>query len=300
MRTINLPTDLLRTFVAVYDAGGYTKAGEIVGRTQPAVSLQMRRLEELFGAKLISQQGRNLKLTEAGELLVLYSRQILRLNDEAVAEFRQTDNGEINLGIPIDFAASYLQDVAMEFAEANPNFSLSIRCEQSGTLHTMLEKDELDIIVAVCPPRQRENLVRDWLEEVVWVTKKDCTKKEKMIPLVTHQEGCEYRQRMIHALNFSDRGWKIAFSSPEYLALQNAVEAGFGISATTNWAVTDKMRVLTAQDGFPQLEQLRVGLLYKHTRMSTPTLNLVESLVAALDNHCNSSTDMRKEIPLNS
>ncbi|MBZ0217255.1 MAG: LysR family transcriptional regulator, partial [Fimbriimonadaceae bacterium] len=114
MSTVNLPTDLLRTFVAVCDVGGYTKAGELVGRTQPAISLQMRRLEELFGAKLIFQQGRQLKLTEAGELLLLYSRQILKLNDEAVAEFREPNKGEICIGIPTDYSAGYLQETILK------------------------------------------------------------------------------------------------------------------------------------------------------------------------------------------
>ncbi len=285
MGTINLPTDLLRTFVAVCDVGGYTKAGEIVGRTQPAVSLQMRRLEEMFGAKLIFQQGRELKLTEAGELLVLYSRKILRLNDEAVAEFRQPVDKEIKLGIPVDFATDYLQDVAIKYATENLHSSLKIYCDVSSRLHVLLEKDELDIVVAICPSKQREHLVRAWLEEVVWVAKNGCTKRDPVIPLIAHHEGCEYRDRMIRALNSSERSWNIALSSTEFSAVRSAVEEGFGISAMTNWAVTDGMRVLTTRDGFPQMEQLRIGLLYKHMRMAATSVDLIETLIAALDNH---------------
>ena len=85
MRSINLPTDLLRTFVSVIDLGGYTRAADALGRTQPAVSLQMKRLEELLDARLITHEGRELKLTEEGEALAVYARQLLRLNDEGLS-----------------------------------------------------------------------------------------------------------------------------------------------------------------------------------------------------------------------
>ncbi|MBZ0218087.1 MAG: hypothetical protein K8F25_16140, partial [Fimbriimonadaceae bacterium] len=96
-------------------------------------------------------------------------------------------------------------------------------------------------------------------------------------------EGCEYRRRMIHALNSSERSWRVVFTSPEVSALQRAVEAGFGISAMTKWTVTRNMRILSAEEGFPQLEQLRVGLMYKHSRVAHSGLGLIESLIFALD-----------------
>ena len=91
MQSTNLPTDLLRTFVTVLDLGGYTRAAELLGRTQPAISLQMRRLEGIVGTKLVTLQGRDLRLTEDGEILSMYARQILRLNDDAVAKFQGID-----------------------------------------------------------------------------------------------------------------------------------------------------------------------------------------------------------------
>ena len=75
MRPVNLPSDLLRAFITVIDLGGFTKAGEVLGRTQPAISLQMRRLEDLVGAKLVEASGRRLRVTEAGEVLALYARE---------------------------------------------------------------------------------------------------------------------------------------------------------------------------------------------------------------------------------
>lgn len=105
MRAINLPTDLLRAFITVIDLGGYTRAGEALGRTQPAISLQMKRLEELLDAILITHEGRELKLTEQGEALAVYARQLLRLNDEAVAKLKgRSAQGLLRVGLPTDFS----------------------------------------------------------------------------------------------------------------------------------------------------------------------------------------------------
>ena len=110
MRAINLPTDLLRAFVSVIDLGGYTRAADALGRTQPAISLQMKRLEELAGARLITHEGRELKLTEDGEALAVHARQILRLNDEAVARLKgRQAKGQLRIGLPTDFAVAFLQ-----------------------------------------------------------------------------------------------------------------------------------------------------------------------------------------------
>ena len=93
MKIINLPTDLLRTFLTVVEVEGFTKAADILGRTQPAISLQVQRLEQLVGHKLILRVGKNVSLTEQGESLTVYARQILRLNDIAIARFEPRNKG---------------------------------------------------------------------------------------------------------------------------------------------------------------------------------------------------------------
>ena len=101
MSATNLPTDLLRTFITAIDLGGYTRAAEVLGRSQPAVSLQMQRLETLLGNKLIIQSGREMKLTEDGKALAVIARQILRLNDMAVGQFeRARVQAALRIGLP--------------------------------------------------------------------------------------------------------------------------------------------------------------------------------------------------------
>ena len=285
MRAINLPTDLLRAFVTIIDVAGYTRAGEVLGRTQPAISLQMKRLEELVGATLIMHEGRELKLTEQGEALAVYARQLLRLNDEAVAKLKgRSAQGQLRVGLPTDFSVAFLQEAISDFAAENADVTMEIHCDLSRQVLDWLHADELDIAVALLNRDKNPYLVRSWEERPIWAVAKDTNvHKTNPVPLVTHPEGCEYRRRMTAALRPEGRDWRIAYTNPEIGGLQRAVSAGLGVSALTRKTLLPEMRVLTARDGFPALETIRIGLFYKHQRMSGAGLMLVDSLIAHMD-----------------
>ena len=285
MTAANLPTDLLRTFITVTDLGGYTRAGEALNRTQPAISLQMKRLEELLGEKLLVHDGRGVALTSGGKVLAGFARQILRLNDEAVARFRRTDiDGPLRIGLPTDYAVSFLQSAVTDFVDGNGAVDLEIHCDVSRNLLDDLHSDRLDVAVALIDEANAHYLVRAWEEQPIWVGSTDKkAHKSRALPLVTHPEGCEYRNRIVETLNRCGREWRIAYSSPGITGLQNAVLAGLGVSALTRKTLLDGMRVLTESDGLPQLEKIRIGLFYKHPRQSSAGLSLVEHLIASLD-----------------
>ncbi len=285
MSATNLPTDLLRTFITVADLGGYTKAGNVLSRTQPAISLQMKRLEDLLGEKLLVHDGRTVHLTSDGKVLAGYARQILRLNDEAVGRFRATSvGGPLRIGLPTDYAVTYLQHAVTRFARDNTAVDLEIRCDVSRTLLDEIATDRLDIAVALINEADDRYLVRAWEEHPVWVSARDIDPRTMTpLPLVTHPEGCEYRNRIVEALNRDEREWRIAYSSPGITGLQNAVAAGLGVSALTRKTTRDDMRVLSGDDGLPPLEKIRIGLFYKHPRQSTAGLKLVEHLIGDLD-----------------
>ncbi len=285
MLIVNLPTDLLRTLVTVIDLGGFTRAGEALGRTQPAISLQIRRLEDLVGVKLISMLGKTPKLTPEGEVLSLYARQILSLNDEAIGNFRRNrDTRVIRVGLPTDYSAAFLQGTLTDFARQNPKIRLEIRCELSTRLLDDLRAGELDIVVAMTSERVSQFLARAWLERPIWVASRDSdVHQQSPVPLVSHGEGCEYRRRMTEALQSEHRAWRIAYSSPGISGVQNAVIQGLGVSAMTERTLTPEMRVLSESDGFPALTNIRVGLYYEHHRQSHGGLQLVNYLIARLD-----------------
>ena len=285
MRNANLPTDILRAFISVIDLGGFTRAAEALGRTQPAISLQMRRLEDLVGAKLIVIEGRELKLTEAGEALAMYARQILRLNDEAVAHFAgRTSKGTLRIGLPTDFAVAYLQEVISDFAAAVPAVEIEVHCELSRHVLARLHSDELDIAIGILNSDGNPYLVRSWEERPIWVAARNGEAHLRTpVPLASHPEGCEYRSRMIAALRAVERDWRIVYTNPGISGLQRAVSTGLGVSVLTRKTLLPDMQVLDAADGFPGLQSIRIGLFYKHPRLSDAGHELVRSLITHMD-----------------
>jgi DNA-binding transcriptional LysR family regulator len=281
----NLPTDLLRTFISVVELGGHSKAGAMLGRSQPAISLQIRRLEELVRAPLLSQEGRSIQPTPAGEALLSYAREMVRINDEAVRYFHRSDvNGVLRIGLPTDYAVAFLQNALTGFIHSHPDVEMEIHCDLSRELHQQLRSDSLDIIVAMMPATRIPYLSRAWVEQPIWAAAETFRPAEnRPVPLGAHLEGCDYRSRMIDALDGAARRWRMVYTGPGISGLQNAVMNGLCVTALTKATLRPGMRQLTEDEGFPRLEPLRVGLFYKHPRLSAAGLQLVSDLVAALE-----------------
>lgn len=281
----NLPTDLLRTFIAVVELGGHSKAGAVLGRSQPAISLQIRRLEELVRAPLLTQEGRSIQPTPAGDALLSYAREMVRINDEAVRYFHRSDvTGVLRIGLPTDYAVTFLQNTLTTFLHSHPEVDLEIHCDLSRELHQLLRSNDLDIIVATTSSTRMPYLSRSWAEQPIWAAAEAMKLPEgRPIPLGAHLEGCDYRSRMIDALDGAARRWRIVYTGPGISGLQNAVLNGLCITALTHATMLPGMRELGEADGLPQLEPLRVGLFYKHPRLSAAGLQLVSDLVASLE-----------------
>ncbi len=281
----NLPTDLLRTFIAVVELGGHSKAGAVLGRSQPAISLQIRRLEDLVRTPLLMQEGRAIHPTPAGEALLSYAREMVRVNDEAVRYFHRSDmNGVLRIGLPTDYAVAFLQNTLTKFLRSHPDVDLEIYCDLSRELHQHLRSDDLDIIVATMPTARMPYLSRAWVEQPVWAASEALVLSgDRPVPLGAHLEGCDYRSRMIEALDGAARRWRIVYTGPGISGLQNAVLNGLCVTALTRATMMADMRELQEDEGFPKLEPLRVGLFYKHPRLSAAGLQLVSDLVAGLE-----------------
>jgi DNA-binding transcriptional LysR family regulator len=292
VRLVNLPIDNLRTLVAVVDLGSYTRAAERVGRSQPAVTLQIQKLQELAGCRIMKSGGRDFSLTEDGELLLRYARQILRLNDEIASRLqRRKPEGVVRIGLPTDYAVAFLQRVLTNFVEQHKDVELEISCQLSATTMQRLADDELDLAIAMYSERQNDSLAFSWSERPIWVAAEgsDAHRKDP-VPIAAHDKGCEYRERMIRALDSIGRPWRIAYVSPGISGLQEAVKAGFGVSALTKRTLMRGMQILTEADGFPALPDIRIGLHYKHSNLSTAALMLVSYVVQSL--HDSGQTDI--------
>ena len=281
---INLPTELLRTFVTVIEVESYTHAANLLGRTQPAISLQMKRLEELVGQPLVQRHGRNVALTERGESLIDHARQILRLNDLAVSQFN-TGSGDnaLRIGLPVDYGVRMLQSCLTDLIGQNPGKRTEIRCDLSRNLIDALRQDELDVAVGLYPGGDQQFLHRSWVEKPLWVTAKGKTFQDvDELPLVAHPQGCVYRDKMTEALKKSKRRWRIAFSSPGITSLQQAVLDGLGVSCLTGPTMLDGLTRVPEEMGLPDLEPLHIGLFYRQTRLEQSDHRIISEIEETL------------------
>lgn len=279
-----LDLELLRSFVSVVEAGGFTRAGERVHRTQSTVSQQIKRLEEDVGQVLLHRDGKDVRPTEAGERLLSYARRLLSLAEEARDVLRQPEGeGAIRLGIPEDFAAYRLTKLLGAFSRSHPRLRLDVRADQSKHLARDLERGELDLALY-----KREAGAKDaiavWPERVHWVTSKSHPVDVNVpsVPLIGFPLGCIYRAGAIHALESAGRAWHTAYTSSSLAGIQAAVAAGMGLSILSEMAIQSDHRVLTAKDGFAPINRTEVALMAA-PGASPATLRLADRLAEFCD-----------------
>ena len=279
-----LDLELLRSFVSVVEAGGFTRAGERVHRTQSTVSQQIRRLEDDIGQPLLIRNGKDVTPTEAGEKLLSYARRLLSLAEEArdvVA--RPAQEGAVRLGIPEDFAAYRLAKLLATFSRAHPTLRLDIRADQSLNLKRDLDRGELDLALFKRAVGGKGGIAV-WPERVHWVTSKQhsCNTEMGSVPLIGFPTGCLYRAGAIHALESAGRSWHMAYTSSSLAGIQAAVAAGMGLSILSEIAIQADHRVLTAKDGFKPIDKTEVALMASPDA-SPATLRLADRLAEFCD-----------------
>ncbi len=273
-----LDIDLLRSFVSVVDAGGFTRAGERVHRTQSTVSQQIKRLEDLVGRPLLHRNGKQATLTEEGERLLSYARRILALEREARdVVSRPAADGIVRLGIPEDFAAYRLAEMLSDFLRARPTLRLDVRCGLSVAHQRALELGELDLALFKRGAGEGQ-CIASWPEQLRWVTsrKRPVDLRRDPIPLAVAEQGCLYRNRLIHAIEAAGRSWHIAYMSPNLAGIQAAVSAGLGVSILPEIAIPPEHQIIEAEE-FPPITNTELALVAAENA-SPATLRLGELL----------------------
>ncbi len=256
-----LDTDLLRTFVAVVDTGGFTAAARTVHRTQSAVSMQIRRLEATVGRRLFRRGGRSVALTPAGETLLGYSRRILHLQDEALWALREPGLfGVVRLGIPDDYVMCFVPSLLGRFAETYPRVQVEVRCEDSRALVSALHGGELDLALVTCDPGEESGeILRQ--EPTVWAaSERHRVHESDPVPLALFQPGCWFRDWALRTLDHAGRRYRIAYTSPSVGAIQAALAAGLAVGVLGRGTLPPGVRVLRADEGFPPLPAATIAL----------------------------------------
>jgi len=283
--TALIDIDQLRTFIAIVETGSFTRAAEIVHKTQSAVSMQMKRLEERLGRPIFARDGRASKLTEDGERLLDYARRIVKLNVEALAAFSDAElSGRVRLGVPDDYADRYLPEIMARFSRAYPGVELTVICEPTSDLVERIDAGELDLaIVTNCEHLRPSEPFRR--ERLLWVTSsRHPTHLEERLPLALGRPTCTWRRIAIERLEAIGRPCRILYTSSNAGAVAVAVLAGLAVSVLPESGLRPGMRVLSAAEGFPELPSCRIGLLRNTHESSALAAALAEHIISSLDN----------------
>jgi DNA-binding transcriptional LysR family regulator len=265
--------DLLRSYVAVCRQGSLSRVAAQTGRTQSALSMQMRRLESLLERQLFQRTGRGVVPTAEGELFLGYATRILDLSDEAVARLRQTEiSGGVRIGLAEEVATAALPAALGRLHRAYPDIRPDVVVEHSVALGRLWHEDGLDIMIGPTSVVVADALIA-WNVELQWVCALDYVPdQERPLDLVAFAAPCLWRRRMIDALVATGREHRVTFTSQSVMALQAAIENGLGIGLLPPEPVrAGAMRALKASAGVPEPLTVQYGL-YAHDRR-TPVVD---------------------------
>lgn len=260
---LELESDLLRTFVAIIDTGSFTKAATAVNRTQSAVSMQMKRLEDVSGSSIFEREGRRLQLTRQGEILQQYARRILKMQAEALSMLKQDKcSGLVNLGIPDDYVDSFLSDILVSFSREFPMIEVNVVCRESSDLNLMLGKNQIDLaIMSSQRSTARGDVVELRHEPTVWVTSRNHIAHEQTpLPMAMFNSDCVFRRWANAALESLNREYRTAYSSQSLSGIIAFVRAGLGVSVLAETSVPDDLKILSVEEGYPRLPMITLIL----------------------------------------
>jgi DNA-binding transcriptional LysR family regulator len=275
---VGIDSELLRTFVAIADLGGFTRAAEAVNRTQSAVSMQMKRLEEdVVQRALFERDGRQVKLTAEGQVLLGFARRILKLHGEVLNTLREPHMvGSVRIGTPDDYVMRFLPGILSRFAQAYPMVQVEVHCETSMQL---LQRQDLDLtIVTRMPGDEIGQLLRQ--ERFVWAEALGFSPHEQSpMPLAMFNNDCFCRNWACNALDTLGREYRVAYTSPSLSALMAVVSAGLAVTAQLQSLITPDLRILGKQEDLPELPLCSIVLVRNTRTQSAVSECLAEHIV---------------------
>ncbi|MRJ41539.1 MULTISPECIES: LysR substrate-binding domain-containing protein [Idiomarina] len=247
----HLSLEALRAFISVYELQSYTAAAQQLSRSQPAISLQLQRLEELLGSQLLQRSGGRIHLTEAGRELWEQAKHLLNINDQIFAKIAEPSlTGVVRLGIPSEFASKLLPQVLGQFAQSYPHVTLSVTSALSKELLAQ-EQQQFDLVIALKEPDKRltrAGLVLLKQDSLVWVSSIASNQlaavtdsAAEAVPLVVAPEGCIYRRRALQVLRQHTIPLRISYTNADFSGLTAAIDSGLGITVLAQSTLPDNL-----------------------------------------------------------
>jgi len=280
-----LDLDQLQSFCAIADCGSFTEAARRVNKTQSAVSMQIKRLEERLGDELFLRDGRTVVLTEQGEALYAKARRMLRLNAEIVDMFSDEDlAGSIRFGVPDDYAVRLLPVILSSFQKTHPRIAVDVRCQPSEELLEGMKAGKYDVIVFTQGTHQEfGELFRT--EKVFWVASQGGSALDvDPLPLATGSHNCCWRTNALDALTRIGRDFRVAYTSSNALAITSAVMSDLAVGFLPESALQPGMQVISEAPGLPRLNDAQIALMRASHAYGGIYDALAQHIVASMGN----------------
>ncbi len=282
----DLDIDALRAFVTVAETGGFTAAADRLGRTQSAISVKIKKLEDTLGRRVFERTSRSLSITHDGELLLGYARRLLDLNDETLRRFAEpAAEGELRLGVADYFLSDHLPRVLSQFAKIYPRLRIDLRVGLCGDLVGGLESGDLDLVIS----RRDAGDTRGraiWREPLRWVAAPGLElAPDAPLPFCALPAPCVFRNRGLAALGEVGRAWRVVYTSGSVMGVQAAVRAGLGVAVLSDSSVPDDVRRLGPEDGLPDLGEVEMAIFgetARNRRLSEPLVGFILDSLAAM------------------
>lgn len=281
---MSIPTldpELLKAFVAVADHRSFTRAATALNRTQSAVSMQIKRLEERLGTALFHRTKVNVELSLAGEGLLGYARRILLLNDEAVGHLQQHKvEGRVRLGVMDDYGSFVVPPMLASFVAAYPRIHIEMETGLTARMPERLGED-FDLVIAMHPEGQGGGeLLRR--EQAVWATSvSQSVESQDPLPVALYPQGCLFRQWATEALDASGRPWRLAFVSHSLAAVESIAAQGLAVTVVKSGTFPPRLRALSERDGMPRLPGADIRL-HRATGLSRAAGLLADHIAGAI------------------
>lgn len=260
--------DVLKTFVAIAESGSFSKAAQKVFRTPSAVSMQIKKLEDVLGVSVFERDSRSVALTQDGELLLSYARRILALSNEMMARFIMPEiHGTVCLGAPDDYGNRLLPEVLKRFAETHPNVAVNVIMDGSENLKKRFENGELDVMIHTSsntrPMEPGATVVLE--EDLVWAgLKGGCAYERNPLPISMWESGCAWRAGAVEALGKVGREFRVAYMSAQIVAQRAAISADLAVAPMPCSFIESPIIRLNEKDhGLPPLGTYQIRMQIK-------------------------------------
>lgn len=270
-----LDADLLKTFVAIVETGSFSRAAQRVFRTPSAVSMQVKKMEELLGATVFERDSRSVSLTGDGEVLLSYAKRILALNREMMARFVTPDMaGTVRFGAPDDYGIRLIPHILRKFAASHPNVTVDVVIDGSSALKRRFEAGTLDVaLINAQPGTPLEPDTEVVLEErLVWAGARGGTAHLRSpLPLAMWEQGCAWRANAVEALESQGIDYRVGYMSGNYAVQTSAVEADLAVAPIPQLLIEGNLVALGRQHGLPELRSTQIRMMTRDVEDCTVT-----------------------------